>query len=412
MLTRILFYILIVSFIVGQLGRIELGAGLAINISDIILAMTLVVWLIEEILIKRNYNIFVNELTKPLCLFISICLLSLLANFSNIQLYEFILSSLYLVRWVAYVFVFFIVYSFDQKTKLSIIKFLVLSQLLFIVLGFIQYFFYPNLRNLFYMGWDDHLYRLFSTFLDPNFAATQINLFIFFLIMIIKDDLFSLKKFKFILIILFGLSVAALLLTYSRSGYIMFILGVSISFWLLNNKRLIVILFLIFFLGVIIIPKNLGSAGIELWRTASINARTESANNALIIIKDHPIFGVGFNTYRYAQRKYGFIVNRSEIPSHSDAGTDNSFLFVWATSGILGLIIYIYIWFVILRTNFVSYSITTNKSWEKNLSILIITSISSLFLNALFINSLFYPNIMFWVWVITGFGSYNLKKIK
>lgn len=412
MLTRILFYILIVSFIVGQLGRIELGAGLAINISDIILAMTLVVWLIEEILIKRNYNIFVNELTKPLCLFISICLLSLLANFSNIQLYEFILSSLYLVRWVAYVFVFFIVYSFDQKTKLSIIKFLVLSQLLFIVLGFIQYFFYPNLRNLFYMGWDDHLYRLFSTFLDPNFAATQINLFIFFLIMIIKDDLFSLKKFKFILIILFGLSVAALLLTYSRSGYIMFILGVSISFWLLNNKRLIVILFLIFFLGVIIIPKNLGSAGIELWRTASINARTESANNALIIIKDHPIFGVGFNTYRYAQRKYGFIVNRSEIPSHSDAGTDNSFLFVWATSGILGLIIYIYIWFVILRTNFASYSITTNKSWEKNLSILIITSISSLFLNALFINSLFYPNIMFWVWVITGFGNYNLKKIK
>lgn len=410
MLTRILFYILIVSFIVGQLGRIELGAGLAINISDIILAMTLVVWLIEEILIKRNYNIFVNELTKPLCLFISICLLSLLANFSNIQLYEFILSSLYLVRWVAYVFVFFIVYSFDQKTKLSIIKFLVLSQLLFIVLGFIQYFFYPNLRNLFYMGWDDHLYRLFSTFLDPNFAATQINLFIFFLIMIIKDDLFSLKKFKFILIILFGLSVAALLLTYSRSGYIMFILGVSISFWLLNNKRLIVILFLIFFLGVIIIPKNLGSAGIELWRTASINARTESANNALIIIKDHPIFGVGFNTYRYAQRKYGFIVNRSEIPSHSDAGTDNSFLFVWVTSGILGLIIYIYIWFVILRTNFASYSITTNKSWEKNLSILIITSISSLFLNALFINSLFYPNIMFWVWVITGFGSYNLKK--
>ena len=412
MLTRILFYILIVSFIVGQLGRIELGAGLAINISDIILAMTLVVWLIEEILIKRNYNIFVNELTKPLCLFISICLLSLLANFSNIQLYEFILSSLYLVRWVAYVFVFFIVYSFDQKTKLSIIKFLVLSQLLFIVLGFIQYFFYPNLRNLFYMGWDDHLYRLFSTFLDPNFAATQINLFIFFLIMIIKDDLFSLKKFKFILIILFGLSIAALLLTYSRSGYIMFILGVSISFLLLNNKRLIVILFLTFFLGVVIIPKNLGSAGIELWRTASINARTESANNALIIIKDHPIFGVGFNTYRYAQRKYGFIVNRSVFPSHSDAGTDNSFLFVWATSGILGLIIYIYIWFVILRTNFASYSVTTNKSWEKNLSILILTSIFSLFLNALFINSLFYPNIMFWVWVITGFGNYNLKKIK
>jgi len=412
MLTIKLFYILIVSFILGQLGRIELGAGLAINISDIILAITLVVWLIEEILIKRNYNIFVNELTKPLCLFISICLLSLLANFSNIQLYEFILSSLYLVRWVAYVFVFFIVYSFDQKTKLSIIKFLVLSQLLFIVLGFIQYFFYPNLRNLFYMGWDDHLYRLFSTFLDPNFAATQINLFIFFLIMIIKDDLFSLKKFKFILIILFGLSIAALLLTYSRSGYIMFILGVSISFLLLNNKRLIVILFLTFFLGVVIIPKNLGSAGIELWRTASINARTESANNALIIIKDHPIFGVGFNTYRYAQRKYGFIVNRSEFPSHSDAGTDNSFLFVWATSGILGLIIYIYIWFVILRTNFASYSVTTNKSWEKNLSILILTSIFSLFLNALFINSLFYPNIMFWVWVITGFGNYNLKKIK
>ncbi len=410
MIVTYLFYLLIFAFSLGQIGRIDFGSGVVLNVTDILLTITLFIWVFKEILIKRDTKLFKNCMTIPIGLFIGVCLVSLLISILNFQVTELIFSSFYLVRWGMYSAVFFMVYSFSSKIKVNIIKCLILSQMIFIIFGFIQYLFYPNLRNLYYLGWDDHLYRLFSTFLDPNFAATQINLFLLLLLTIIKTRNLISSKYKNLLIMLFGLSFIAMIFTYSRSGYLMFMVSMFTNLWLLKSKRIILLLFSLLVIGVIMIPKNLGSAGVELWRTASISARTESARQAIMVIKDNPVLGVGFNTYRYIQRKYNFTDDKTWVSSHSAAGTDNSFLFILATTGIIGFSIYIYMWFVVLKNNYIKYKRIKGKTLEKNLSILIIASIFGLFANSFFINALFYPSIMFWIWTLIGLNNSSLEK--
>ncbi|MBI3070128.1 MAG: O-antigen ligase family protein, partial [Candidatus Levybacteria bacterium] len=128
--------------------------------------------------------------------------------------------------------------------------------------------------------------------------------------------------------------------------------------------------------------------------------RLESTGNAIAIFKDNPLIGVGFNAYRYAQYRYGFIKGENWQIVHSGAGTDNSFLFVLATTGIIGLISYLYLWWVILKKAYFEKS-------SKIISGVVFASVAGLALNAFFINSLFFPFIMAWMWILLGLTESN-----
>src|SRR5258708_13426785 len=94
---------------------------------------------------------------------------------------DMLVSFLYLLRWVSFMSIFFAVIQLDQKFKKKIIWLLFADGLLIALIGFLQFFFYPSLSNLFYLGWDNHLYRLFSSFLDPNFFFAFFLLYLFYL---------------------------------------------------------------------------------------------------------------------------------------------------------------------------------------------------------------------------------------
>lgn len=401
-----LFYLLIIFIYFGEIGKFEIYTGVKVGLADIILSFTLIISLIILIKNKRILNVS-GDLSFPISIFAALCLLSLLFNIHKLNHLELIISAFYFIRWLIYAGVYYFVIYLENDKKISILKTLLFSQIIFISFGFIQYLYYPNLRNLFYLGWDDHLFRLFSTFLDPNFTAAQINLFIFLLFgLFFAKNIFG-TNHKIILSAMIFVSFVALLLTYSRSGYLMFISGSIINLWLLNKKKFIGIMLSLLIVGIIIIPKNLDSSGVQLWRTASINARFESVYRVSKVIKENPILGVGFNALRYAQRDYGYLESNSWMYSHSGAGTDNSFLFVFATTGILGLIAYIYLKLTIIKISFNSYSVKGSSELQKVLSIVILSSIGGLFINSLFINSLFYPPIMFWMWTIIGLAYSN-----
>lgn len=402
----LLIIILIVISSFGQFGRFELDNGLVLHLTDFLVGFVVVIWFIEK-MEKGIAKIFQPYVfTKPLFVFVLICLLSLLLNYSYLKPDELLFSIFYLIRWTSYALIFFIINSFNDKNKQKIINTLILSQLIFIIIGYIQYIFYPNLRNLYYAGWDDHLYRWFSTYLDPNFAAAQLNLCLFLLMFKIfskENNNFFNKKY---LILFYLFAFVALLLTYSRSGYLMFVAGTALELWLLGKRNLIGAFMSMLLIGILLIPKDLKSSGVELWRTASIFARTESLKSAVQIIKDQPIFGIGFNAYRYAQKRYGFIEDETWKVTHSGAGTDNSFLFILATTGIVGFSVYLYLWLSIIRVN-IHRSIKYD-SW----SIVILASIAGLFINSFFINSLFYPNFLLWLWIILGLrGEMFMQKV-
>lgn len=383
--------ILILSLVLGQVVRIPLGSVVAVTPIDIFAFVLIALWTRRNLKIKRQKLISQpNKISLALVVFTAIGFFSLLVNSKHLIPEQFLVSFLYLVRFAFLAGIYFVVREFSEKTKWNLLSWLALAGVLIAVLGLIQYFLYPDLRNLYYAGWDEHLYRIFSTFLDPNFAGAFFVLVFILLLGLLFNREKKTDLFRLAVILGTILTLTALLLTYSRSAYLAFFISLSTLFILAKRVWLVVFL-LLFILGILLLPKNLPSEGVDLGRTASVLARQESTQKALIIIKDNPLLGVGFNAYRYAQMRYGFLKDES---AHSGAGTDNSFLFVLATTGIIGFMAYLYLWYQILSLAFQSRKLIVPK--------IVIVSSFTLFVNSLFINSLFYESIMVWMWLLIG----------
>lgn len=371
LLGKLVLGLLTIALPLGEIVRVT-SNEIAITLMDLGVGLVVLYWLF----IKKNFSAW---LSKPIFIFIGILLFSLIVNANRLSSEEILISFLYLLRWIFYALLYFVVLSLSS-VKPRIERGMIIGGTILVFLGFIQYFLYPDLRNLRYAGWDEHLYRMFSSFLDPNFAGIFFVLFFLFVI----DKLFT--KQTLMLKIISALTLIAIVLTFSRSAYLALILGLMTLLFLKGKKLAglgIVVLF--FVLTSIFVLVSSKSEGTNLLRVASGEARLDSMRNAITIFKDNPIFGVGFNGYRYAQRDYGF-VDESRMLVHSATGTDNSFLFVLATSGVVGFAVFLYLLFKIS-----SFPIPLIKA-----------SVFALIVNSLFINSLFYPPIMLWFWILLG----------
>lgn len=398
------FFIIFILFLfpLGEIARYQFDNGISITAIDIGTILLITIWLIANIINKRKKQIFKFSLTKPIFLFAAACILSLVVNVSNLKSWELFVSSLYFLRWVMYACIYFIVSGFDKKFKIKVLVLMIISGLLILGGGYIQYFFYPNLRNLYYLGWDEHLYRMFSVFLDPNFAGT---FFVLLLFLTFGLTVYCIKSKKLIytiaLSLLTSFTAIGVFLTYSRSALIMFFVGSFAFLVLINKKRLIVPILAIFLIVFVISSENFNIENKNLLRISSSVARLDPANKALTIIKDHPLFGVGFNAYRYTQIKYGFLGKKELILSHADAGTDNSFLFVLATTGLVGFTAYIYLWYKISSNLYVLFK--QNTGLDKIIFLVLFSSFMGVLLASFFINALFYPFIMAWIWILVGY---------
>lgn len=399
---KALFIFLLLTIPFAQVGRLQLGSGVAITINDIAVAIIAIVWFGRTISKKKLKNLN-SALSKPIFIFIIVAFSSLIINIPNLKPFELLVSSLYLIRWVLYACLFFVVASFDSKFKTKIAYLLMMASFILVLLGFIQYFLYSDLRNLYYLGWDEHLYRLFSTFLDPNFAGAFFVLYLIFLSGILLYFLKNDKKNLVILtIVIILLTLLATYLTFSRSAALM-LLGSFLTFFvLINSKKWMVGLILISLIFLAVSSKNIYIENTYLFRTASIEARLDSARNAIQIIKDNIVIGVGFNAYRYAQIRYKFIDGKETLKNHAGAGTDNSFLFISSTTGLIGLLSFLYLLFSILKRAYINYRATKKGEIINILSIIVIASFIGIIFDSIFINSLFYPFNMMWLWILVG----------
>ena len=380
---------LLICLPLGQLFPIELGNGIRVSFLDGGLAVFLILWIIQTWRNRKR----LSSLIRPLSIFTGIAVVSLLLQIPSLKTSELLISFLYLARWIMYGIIIIPVMNFDKRFKTAIPYLLFLSSVITVFVGYFQYFFFPSLRGLTYEGWDPHLYRMFSTFLDPNFfgsflvLAFLMGIGIFFTVK--KRDA---KVFlgTAILLTLFGI-----FLTFSRSAYIALLVGLSLLVYLKGYKKWLFIV-----LGTVILLGGLSlallhrqSEGTNLLRTASTAARIGNMQRAISIIADNPILGVGFNAYRYAQHRKGFIGGQGWETSHSGGGVNNSYLFVWATTGIFGLAAFFYL--------LVSFFRTAKRS-KSTMSIVLLASLGAILVNSLFENTFFYPAVILWIFVLTG----------
>jgi O-antigen ligase len=400
-LLKTLIVTIFILFPFGELLRFDIGNNVVIKPLDLVVGLIIACWIFlksrkvqsysSKLKVTAGKNIFFAVIAFSL-----IGLLSLSFNLNWLKPQEFFVSSFYLLRWVAYAGMFFVISQFDKKFKKLIIIFSFIDGLLILFFGYLQYFFYNSLKNLYYLGWDDHMHRMFSTFLDPNFTGGFLVLYFLLTAGIIQRRLQN-KKGKHIVLLslVLILTLIGIFLTFSRSALLMLIFGVITFLILINKKKLIFLLLAIILLFGIVVSPKFYDENMNLFRQASGNARLGNYTVALRIIQDRPLLGVGFNSYRYTKNLYGLDHDWTNVPSHADAGVDNSFLFVLATTGIVGLSAYIYLWYLILRKSFNVY--------KKNIfAVVVISSSVGLFINALFINSLFFAPFMLWMWIIIG----------
>jgi len=398
-LLKIFSIILILIFPIAEVGRIQFSNGVAISLNDVFLGLLIIFWVINVIRTKRNFK--KDQLFKPIVIFSAIGFVSLLLNFVNLSFDKFLISFLYLIRWVAYASLYFIFKDFDTKFKLKVNYALLFSGLMVVLLGFTQYFFYPNLRNLYYLGWDEHLYRLFSSFLDPNFAGAFFALFAVFIVSFMPV-LFK-KKEWLKLSLLSGILIAttgALYLTYSRSALAMFAVAVVCFLALIGKKKLIVAVLVLMILAIFVLPKSFKTEGTNFLRATSSESRISTVREAMTVIQSNPVYGVGFNAYRYAEYRLGISTGGDWEVSHGGAGTDNSFLFVLATTGVIGLIGFLYLMYRIICLGIL-------KRKKNRYALVLVSSLTGLAVGSIFVNSLFYVFILEWIWMLAALTESN-----
>ena len=380
-LLKTLILICLLLFPFGELLRFDLGSDIAVRLLDLLVLFTAISFIANSI---KNKKIPKTYLNKPILIFGLICLTSLVLNISALNSVQFFTSFLYLLRWVSYACIFFVVSSFEKKIKVLVKKLLLFDGLIILSFGYIQYFLYPNLRNLYYLGWDEHNYRMFSTFLDPNFLGAFLVLYFLFLTSFLSRK----NKYFQLLMLVMALTLIGIFLTFSRGAILMLVVSLGVYFTLIERKKYMLGLIGSVVVLIMLLTPIFTTENTNLFRTTSSLARVKTYRNAFKIIIDHPVLGVGFNAYRYAQESYGFENKSTKYPSHGASSVDNSFLFVLATTGVIGLLAYLNIWKTIFN------------HFRK--SPIIIASIFGLFINSFFINSLFFPSMMLWMWALIG----------
>jgi len=394
-------FVAIFSILFGQIVRIYLPSGGGIILSDLVAPAFILSWLAYKLIKDPKFKSVPSG--KILAAVIITFLLTFIINW---PVYSDKNAFLYLFRLLSYLLLFWPFYDLliDKIVFKVSLKFVTLLFYLLIFLGFAQMIFFPYLIFLTQYGWDPHKNRLVSTFLDPNFFGGFLSIgFAFFV-----AQYYSLRQKKWSSLVPIFLTVIAIVLTFSRSGYLMFF-TVLLIFGIFKDRRILAIGLISFSVLYFTVPKFqdrlVGGFNID----ATAQMRLDSWNQGYKLISDHFVFGVGYNNLIQAKINEGILTDK-EVSSHGDAGIDSSILAIWSTTGIVGLLIFILWYFWNCFSGFKAY-FRAKEDKTRNFGLAIGAIFLGLFAHSFFVNSLLYPHIIIIVMIMLAI-FYNLYEQK
>ncbi len=426
-----IFFLIITALFItllGQFLRFEVAGG-AFLFLDIFLPFLFFCWAGTHIINKKNIW---TELKKfPLffegLLVLIIFTLSLFFSAIHLSLIEIAQSGFYLFRYFflfSFAIVVFHELHTDEKKQIIFIKSSILIAVLLAILGFIQLFYYPDFRAMAEKGWDPHIGRLLSTWFDPNFLGSFFSFILvimagIFGVFVQKKSLFSFVSLKknynnqqsYIFIFCTLTLLIALLITFSRSALLAFIIPIALI-GLLYFRTLLLVAGLFIILILPFSPRaserildGINSA-VSVAETQTLfmpdptaRLRVENFKQGISLAENNFWTGIGFNSIR--------LYKTQNI--HSSGGFDSSLLTVMVTSGIFGLFAFLFFYFSLAK------KVLWNALQEKNrvikgVKIGFTISLLGIFAQSFFINSLFYSLFMLFVFGFMGLGLTKSKK--
>lgn len=385
-------FVLIFSTALGQVARIYLSGGGGIVLSDLIAPVFLLNWVAFKLI--KSPKFVKSPIDKSLFLLIAIIILTYVLA---VPRYFEMKSAFYLFRLISYLMLFWPIYDIINFNK----KYLGFSEILIrylfytiIFLGVLQMIFMPYLIVLTQYGWDPHLNRLVSSFLDPNFLAAFLVIgFSYFLAQYYSSKENKIRNFVPVLII-----AIAIIMTFSRSGYLMLFIVLAF-FALLRDWRIIIVGFLGFMIMVSFVPRFsqriIGGFNID----ESAQFRFESWNQGYQLIEKNMYFGVGYNNLVNAKKDIGILEGAESGTSHGDSGIDSSIMAIWSTTGLVGLIIFLIWYFQNVVLGLKAFFRSKNAK-VKNFGLAMAAFMVGLFFHSFFVNSILYPHILILVMIM------------
>jgi hypothetical protein len=396
---KILFYICVFALSLGQFGAVYKYGGLNVYFFDVAVLVLSVVGVLYFLGVRKSFKL---PRSAFLFLFFTfVAMLSFLRVFPLHTYSELLVSGSYLFRWMFYFVAGLVVYNMmEQKNALGkrfissseVVRAFVFSAVFVSVGGFIQLLVLPDFTVLpESLGWDPHKNRLASTFFDPNFVGAYLALILAILLFFkVKLELNPKLPHFFV----FSLITGALVLTFSRSAWLLFA-AVSLVYGLFKSRPFLIAALIIAFAAYFAVPRIQTRVSGTTDPADSAHFRIISWKSTWEIAKENLFLGVGFNTFKYAQKDYGFLTSDS-LTNHESSGSDSSLLLVLATTGLLG--------FVFFAGGLVIPALSSlkNKQW------FFVAILGGLLLESQFINSLFYPPILFfWLVFLFNYSSFR-----
>jgi len=384
-----LIFVLLVIFPLGQLIRLNFdvfGARVPIQPLDVVAGLSIVWFILGKL--KKPKGL------RPISAFLLIAAFSLLFSLTIFEPRQLAIGSLYFLRLLAYASFFLVSYNLvlkNKRLKPRLFHSLIVVSAATGLFGWIQYFWLPDLRALRFLGWDDHLYRLVGTFLDPGF--TGLILTFGFLLSLVKF-LETKDKRLIVLLAFFLLSVG---FTYSRASYLALLAGSLVAFGVKKRLRQVAVVFLALLFISFLLPRPAGE-GVKLERLSSVYLRLENYQETLKIFKHSPLFGVGYNNLCQARQKY---LGEADFTSHACSGSDSSLLLVLATTGVVGLLVFLNLIYTLVK-----------NAGKEIYGYSFLAVLTALLIHSLFVNSLFYPWVMGYMAILLSVSLRSKKKGK
>lgn len=389
---RILLCVIAGLLALGQLQRIELFNGRALYLHDIALLLWCGTWSVQY---GRHYvSRFFSSVLGRTVFLLTLWILATGIVWFHADVTYFFTMLLYLLRFDTIVLFGFSLATLCEKKILTPVQLktgMIGILTTIAVLGFFQYFFFPDTRNLKLLGWDDHYFRLISTIFDPGFTGILLAIGT----LLLGKDLFATIKKQVdvrtafspkLQLLLFGLLFLALLLTYSRASFLAFGTGLGLLF-VMYKKKAYPLLLGITAVGIMLLPRP-ASEGTRLERTASAVSRIESVKRALQPLR--PIqFIIGTGWYSYKKGNTENDVHGVVVPNHASA-PENSYIFVLTSLGMIGSLLWLQFFWAIVRMS--NYSVDT------------VLTLAVVGVHAVFTNTFFHPFVFIAVVTIMGYS--------
>lgn len=379
--------ILVIS--TGEFGKYPFGsAGNAISLLDLLVGACGTVFLIWKAGIKKQIDF--PGIFWILIVFLAVGVMSLIVN-SNFS------GLLYLVRLVFYSLLFWIGFDLvkNKSARSEVLQHvMLLTGIIMVASGVAQLILFPNFRVFSDFGFDPHILRMSGTFLDPNFLGA-------FLVFVYAISVgFFIRNRKKLYLFLMAIFFGSIILTFSRSVWIMFGVFNLLTIWFLP-KKIIYVVAVSSLIAILFVPRvQERLLGLATFDVTAIE-RVESWKKGIELFKINPIFGIGYNNIRSVSFDMDLIKPFSSNGGNSGSGVDSSWLLILSTTGVIGLLIF--------ATFYIKLVIAFGKKNNSPEPPMMFGLLIALLVESQFVNSLFYPAIMLLFFLLSGIFYAKIK---